>query len=448
MNDRQAASPDLSRRSVLRAAGAGAALLGGGGLLAACSSGGPATPAATASRGIVIGFIHPLTGALRGYGSADNWIVSTIMATPQYQGGFEAGGTIYPVTIKSYDTGSDPARAQTLARTAIQRDQVDLIVTSSTPELVNPVATVAEQLGTPALCATAPWQAWYASLGGNPAQPATRPAWVTMYGTGVNDVCGTFLPMWNKIGGQAGTDMTVAALFAGNVDGAAFRSGWPGYAGPAGYTLVDPPAYRAGQTNYGPFVSKFRTGQCELFTGVAPAADFAAFWKQAARQGFRPKLATGAAILPFPADAAALGALASNIAVSAWWTPNMTWLSALTGQTCPQLAAAYTAATGAPWVQSLSNYSLFEVAHAALTSVRDPHNKAEVAAALARVNINGIAGTLDWTASRNPAPGVVDTPCLGAQWKLGPAGSASLQVVDNTLMPQVALTGKLQPTNK
>jgi hypothetical protein len=42
---------------------------------------------------------------------------------------------------------------------------------------------------------------------------------------------------------------------------------------------------------------------------------------------------------------------------------------------------------------------------------------------------------------------VVDTPCLGAQWKLT-SGRLSLQVVDNTLMPQVALTGKLQPTNK
>jgi branched-chain amino acid transport system substrate-binding protein len=239
----------------------------------------------------------------------------------------------------------------------------------------------------------------------------------------------------------------VAGLVAGDAGGGACRSAWPSYTGPAGYTLVDPPAYRAGQASYGSFVSAFKTGDCELLTSAQPAADFAAFWKQAARQGYRPKLATGAGILPFPADATALGPLASNVAISAWWTPNMTWLSALTGQTCPQLAAAYTAATGSPWVQSLSNYSLFEVAHAALTAVSNPHDKAEVARALATVNVNGIAGTLDWAAASNPAPGVVGTPCLGAQWKLT-AGHLSLQVVDNTLMPQVALTSKLEPTNK
>jgi branched-chain amino acid transport system substrate-binding protein len=449
MSDRDAGGRPLSRRSVLRAAGAGAAVLGGGGLLAACSSASPPASAAAPGQGIVIGFIHPLTGTLRSYGSPDSWITSAIMATPQFQNGLQAGHTIYPVTIKSYDTGSSPARAGQLARTAIMTDHVDLIVTSSTMELVNPVATVAEQLGTPAICATAPWQAWYANLGGNPAaaQPAFKPSWVTMYGTGTDDVCRAFIPMWNKIHGQVGTNLTVAGLFAGDVTGDAFRSAWPAYTAQAGYTMVDPAAYRAGAANYGPFVNRFKAGDCEVFTSGQPAADFAAFWKQAARQGYQPKLATGAGIAAFPSDAAALGSLASNVAVSAWWTPNMTWLSSLTGQSCPQLAAAYTAATGAPWIQSLSNFSLFEVAHAALTSVSNPHDKAEVARALFNVNIQGIAGMLDWTSSSNPAPGVVDLPCLGAQWKLTSKG-AFLQVVDNTLMPQVALTGKLEPTYK
>ena len=91
------------------------------------------------------------------------------MATPQYQNGFKAGGKTYPVTIRSYDTESSPARACRLARAAILTDKVDLIVTSSTPELVNPVATVAEKLGTPTICGNVPWQTWYANLGGDPA---------------------------------------------------------------------------------------------------------------------------------------------------------------------------------------------------------------------------------------------------------------------------------------
>ncbi len=95
----------------------------------------------------------------------------------------------------------------------------------------------------------------------------------------------------------------------------------------------------------------------------------------------------------------------------------MPWTSSLTGETCMQVANEYQSATGQQWVQSLSNYSLFEVAYKALSSVSDPHDKAEVADALFKVNIEGLAGQLNWTSSKNPAPGVVDTPCVGVQWK-------------------------------
>ena len=92
--------------------------------------------------------------------------------------------------------------------------------------------------------------------------------------------------------------------------------------------------------------------------------------------------------------------------------------------------------------------SLFEVAYAAMTAVNDPHNKTEVAAALFNVNIEGIAGQLNWTSSKNPAPGVVDTPCVGVQWKPSSKYGWSMEVVDNTLMPNVPLTATLEPTNK
>ena len=167
----------VSRRGLLRAAGASAAVVGGGGLLEACSSSikgassSSSSSSATTGAGtqdILIGFIHPLTGALADFGTSDNWIVSTIQATPQYKNGFKVGGKIYKVNIKSYDTQSDPTRAGQLANQAILSDKVDLLLTSSTPETVNPVATTAEKLGTPLICGNVPWQAWYANLGGNP----------------------------------------------------------------------------------------------------------------------------------------------------------------------------------------------------------------------------------------------------------------------------------------
>ena len=447
----------FSRRGLLRAAGASAAVVGGGGLLEACSSSikgasSSSTASSTTSSSaqeIVIGFVHPLTGDLADFGTSDNWIVNTILGTSQYKNGFKVGGKTYPVTIKSYDTQSDPTRAGQLASQAILSDKVDLIVTSSTPETVNPVATVAEKLGTPTICGNVPWQAWYANLGGNPTpgKSTFKPTWVTMYFLGVNDLCNSFIPMWNRIRSELSTDKVASCMFPNDSDGNAFRAAWPIFAGAAGYTLVDPPAYTDGLTNYSSFISEFKSKDCDFFTNVQLPPDFNVFWKQAAQQGYKPKLATVAKVLLFPGDVAALGSLVNNIATDAWWAPGMPWKSSLTGQTCAEIAAAFTSATGAQWVQSLSNYSLFEVAYAAMTSVNNPHDKTEVAAALFNVNIEGVAGQLDWTSSKNPAPGVVDTPCLGVQWKPNKQYGWSMEVVDNTLMPQVATTATLEPTN-
>jgi len=443
-----------TRRSVLRAAGIGAAAVGGGGLLEACSSGikGASSSSTTgaSTKDISIAFIHPLTGDLADFGTSDNWILGEITATSQFKAGITTGGKTYHINVSSYDTQSDPTRAGQLASQAILTDKVDMILTSSTPETVNPVATVAEKLGTPTVCGNVPWQAWYSNLGGNPTpgQSTFKPTWCTVYFLGVNDLCNAFIPMWNRIHAQLGTDKVVGCMFPNDDDGNAFRAAWPIFAKAAGYTLIDPPAYTDGLTNYTSFISEFKADNCDFFTNVPLPPDFNVMWKQAAQQGYKPKLATVAKVLLFPGDVKALGNLVNNIATDAWWFPGMPWTSSLTGQTCADIASAYTSATGQQWVQSLSNYSLFEVAYTALKSVSDPHDKAEVASALFNVNIEGVAGQLDWTSSKNPAPGVVDTPCLGVQWKPSTQWGWSMEVVDNTLMPEVALTSTLEATNK
>ena len=166
----------ISRRSLLRAAGAGAAVMGGGGLLQACSSGiKGASSGSGGTKAITIGWIHPLTGSLAGFGAPDNWVISKIKQTTPYKNGFKIGGKTYSVTIKSYDTQSSPTRAGDLARTAILSDGVNLLLASSTPETVNAVASQAESLHTPLICANIPWEAWYLNLGGNLAKPTLKP---------------------------------------------------------------------------------------------------------------------------------------------------------------------------------------------------------------------------------------------------------------------------------
>jgi branched-chain amino acid transport system substrate-binding protein len=434
----------VSRRGLLRAAGTGAVVVGGGGLLEACSSGIKGASSG-GTKGITIGWIHPLTGSLAGFGAADNWVTSKIKQTTPYKNGFKIGGKTYPVTIKSYDTQSSPTRAGDLAKTAILSDGVDLLFASSTPETVNAVASQAESLHTPLICSNIPWESWYANLGGNIQKPTLKPKYVVMYFLGAEHLIQCFIPMWNRIHTQLKTDKVVAAAFPNDSDGNAFRAVFPPIAKAAGYKFVMSSAYPDGTTNYSSMISQFKSVGADFFTNVPLPPDFATMWKQSVQQGFKPKLATVAKVLLFPTDAYA--SLAYNVATDAWWAPTLPWKSSFTGETCQQMANEFEAATHGQWNSNISNYSLFEAAHAALTMVSDPHDKAEVADAIHKVNIQALAGPLNF-ASGKPAPGVAITPPVGVQWQKGTKYPVEMQVVDNTLQPDAKITADLKPTNQ
>jgi branched-chain amino acid transport system substrate-binding protein len=443
---------NISRRGMLRGIGAGAAIIGAGGLLEACSSGIKGASSGSGSGGtkaITIGWIHPLTGSLAGFGAPDNWVISKIMQTTPYKNGFKVGGKTYSVNIKSYDTQSSPTRAGDLARTAILSDGVDLLLASSTPETVNAVSSQAETLGTPLICANIPWESWYLNLfpNGNPQHATEKAKYVVMFFLGAEHLVKAFIPMWDRIHSQLHTDKVVAAAFPNDSDGNAFRAVFPPIAAAAGYKFDMSSAYTDGLTNYSSMISQFKSDGADFFTNVPLPPDFATMWKQSAQQGFKPKLATVAKVLLFPPDAYALGPLAYNVATDAWWAPSLPWKSSFTGETCQQLATDFETATNGQWNSNISNYSLFEVAHAALTSVSDPHDKAEVANAIHQVNLpEAVAGPLNF-ASGGPAPGVAITPPVGVQWQKGTKYPVEMQVVDNTQQPDAKITADLLPTN-
>ena len=243
---------NFSRRSLFRAAGIGAAAVGGASLLDACSSGlkgaSSSTPAArppaapppaassAASGGeITIGWIHPLTGGLAGFGAPDNWVLQQVQQAGPYKTGFKIGGKTYTVNVKSYDSQSSVTHAGDLAKQAIQGDNVDMLFASSTPETVNAVASQAETLGTPLVCSNVPWESWYVNLGGNPQKPTLKPKYTVMYFLGAEHLVEAFIPMWDRIGKQLGNNHKVAAAFPNDSDGKAFSAVFPLIAKSKGY---------------------------------------------------------------------------------------------------------------------------------------------------------------------------------------------------------------------
>src|SRR5207244_11506450 len=122
----------------------------------------------TSSGTIVIGYVSPQTGALAGFASSDNFVLSQVRSTRTYQNGFKLGSKTYDVKIVVKDTQSSPDRASQVARELILTDKADLILTSSTPETTNPVADVCEASGIPCVSTIVPWEARFFARGGKP----------------------------------------------------------------------------------------------------------------------------------------------------------------------------------------------------------------------------------------------------------------------------------------
>ncbi|HXJ66697.1 MAG TPA: ABC transporter substrate-binding protein [Actinomycetota bacterium] len=429
----------LSRRTFLKGAGIGALGLGASQILAACSS----IKGSGTSTGdtITIGMVIPQTGALAGFASGDQFVVNRIRQTSQYKNGFKVGGKTYKVNIVVKDSQSDPNRASEVARDLVNQNHADLVVTTSTPETTNPVAEICESNKTPCVSTVVPWEAWYFARQADPKNPKPF-KYTTMYFFGVDQFGGCFVPMWNAVP----TNKVVGGMFPNDADGNAFRSAWPDIIDKAGYTWVDGGAYPDGTTDFSSMISKFKSKDCEIFINAPLPPDFNTFWKQAAQQGYKPKLATVAKVLLFPADTDALGDLVNNIATDSWWGPYMPNKSSLTGETAEDLANAYQSSSGKQWLQTLgSTYSLFEVAHQALTGVDDPHDHDAVAAQLQGLSYTGMSGPLDFT--KGPVPGVAIMQPVGVQWQKGKQFPYEMVVVDNSLNPDVQLGGTLQPTN-
>src|SRR5215469_14434944 len=350
-----------SRRSVLRGLGAGALATGAGGVLAACSGGGKSSQSGPSTSTITIGYIAPFTGSLSGFASGDKFVINTIRNTKAYTGGFRAGGKKYDVNIVVTDSQSDPNRASQLARSLILNNNVDLLLTSSTPETVNPVAVVAQTEGVPCAATNDPWESWYAGLGGNPAQPTTKLQFCTLFFFGLKDLQQCYTPMWNRM---SAANKDIACQYPDDADGNAFRTVFEKFIVESGYKPVDGGPYTDGTTDYTAMLTKFKANNCQFFSNCALPPDFNIFWKQAHQQGWKPRLATVAKVLLFPDDTAPLGPLVNNIATNSWWGPYMPNKSSLDPKLrAIDLARAFQEQTGREWVQGIgSTYSLFEVA--------------------------------------------------------------------------------------
>lgn len=425
-----------SRRDVLTITGAGGLAL---------SLGARGAIAAGAENRLKVGFVSPRTGALAGFGETDGYVLQ--LARKALAGGLTIGGKTYEVQILDRDTQSDPSRASQLAKALINSDQVDLMLPVSTPETINPVADACEAAGVPCLSTVMPWEAWYFGRGGRPGAPSPF-KWTYHFGFGGGEFFKAYVSLWSSVE----TNKKVGVLYPNDADGNAIRENLAPALAKAGFTIIDPGAYENGTTDYSAQIALFKKEKCEIFNTFPIPPDFAAFWRQAAQQGYTKmvKISQVAKTGLFPAGVESLGELGYNLASGAYWHKMFPYKSSLTGIAGVELADGYEKSSGRQWTQQLgASMALFDAGIAALKASENPKNKEAVAKALGSLNTVTMIGKVDFTSG--PVPNVSPGPVIGTQWVKAKPGSKfklDFVVAENACDPSVPIGSKLIAYNQ
>ena len=430
--------PAPSRRDFLRVAGVGVAGLAlGGPLLTACkgSSGGSTS---TTAGTIKIGFVSPRTGPAAGFGEPDGYVLG--LARKAFASGITVGGKSYAVQIIDKDGQSDPQRAAAVANDLIHSDQVDLMLTTSTPETVNPVSDACEAAGVPCVSTVVPWEAWYFGRGAKP--DAASPFKFTYHFCfGVAQFASAYTTMWP----QVPTNKKVGVMWPNDADGNAIRASLGPALTKAGYTIVDPGAYADGTNDYSSQIAKFKAEDCQIFNTFPIPPDFATFWQQAAQQGYQPKIAQIAKTGLFPSQVESLGPIGVNLAGGEYWGPTWPYTSSLTNVSSKDLGDGYQTSAGKQWNQQLGpSLALFDVANAALKATSNPKDKPGLSKTIGTLSVDTVIGKLEF--GKGPNASVVVTPIIGGQWVKG-TGSYPLDFVvcENSSDTNVPIAATLQP---
>ena len=181
----------------------------------------------------------------------------------------------------------------------------------STPETINPVADACEAAGVPCLSTVMPWEAWYFGRGAKPGAALAvqmdlslrlRRRGIPQDATSRSGTCSHD----QQEGRRALSQRRRRQRHPRNISRRLLAKD--------GFTIVDPGPYEDGTTDYSAQIAMFKKEKCEIFNTFPIPPDFAAFWRQAAQQGYTKmvKIAQIAKTGLFPDGVEALGDLGYN----------------------------------------------------------------------------------------------------------------------------------------
>jgi branched-chain amino acid transport system substrate-binding protein len=277
---------------------------------------------------------------------------------------------------------------------------------------VVPVADQCEALGVPCISTMAPWESYFLNRGGSTTKPFT---WTYHFFAGLADYYNAYASMWNQQ--EVKHNRNVGVLLPYDLDGNVFAStNQPFLANLQSNFTSTLVQYTPGPTEkFTDTVSQLQANKVQIVTGIMATTDLDAFLLASNAAGYAPAMATISKAIMFPDLVQPMGE--QGLTTEMFWSDKHPYVSFVTNQKASDLAAGFTAATGAGWSQQLgASMALFDVAAQALQRVDSITDKAGIAAALKGLTANTMLGKITFGGKEGVPANVATVKLNGGQW--------------------------------
>jgi branched-chain amino acid transport system substrate-binding protein len=363
-------------------------------VVAACGSSSSGSGGGTSSGVITIGASVPLSGPLAGFGSFVSWGYQHAVNQVNQQGGIMVDGKREKVKLIMLDDMTDPNTTANNTTRLITRNNVDAMLGSCTPALVNAGALVADRYRVPMVTGCDPLLAF-----------TSVKKWNYVWDLFFAEPDLSTLPFetLKNLGLDKKTNHEFAILHDNGPDGQEVG----GKLGPAtaarfGYRVVLNASFPTDATQFTSLVQQAKgTGADVVFVdSVTPQA--VEIRKEMAAASYTPKvliMEKGGEPVQF---AQALGNLSNGVLVGGYWDPSLPYPGAKT------LAQEYTTETGHTSSQHIADSTTAAQVLLDAFARAGTTNKAKVNAAIAQTNKTYVAGPIHFSADHTAKLALVE----------------------------------------
>jgi len=381
---------------------------------------------------IKIGYVNPTTGSLAGNGEGCDWVVKKFTEYVN-EHPIEVDGKKKTFEIIVYDSTSDQNKCTEMAQKLIEEDHIDLMIAIQTPNTVIPVAQVAERYGVPCIATQAPIDPVAGSL--------DEFKWTFLSFYTLDQVYESQRAVWEKAGHVRGSGAKVGLLFANDADGTAWHDLFVRRLAEDGYTCVDPGQYASHTTDFTNLANKFKAENIDIIAGTNIPPDFMNSYSAIIAAGVKVDAVTMGKCCLLNSDVEALGDLADGIGTQVWWAPSNPYTSELTGVSCEEIDKLYAADHDGRTMPQPAAYAYEALELAVHTFRKAGTTKREaVRDAIASLDVMTLVGHVKYDQKMKGLQ-YSYTVLTAGQWQRED-GKLVLKIIDNSLYPEVPITGE------